>query len=88
MMAKVTATKTVKKVRDSKYEFLTGYLRVYGETSRSLVCATFDVDDGCRCDSVYVIHKVSSNRVLNPYLNDDFEPVHDRITSVWCLVGR
>ena len=85
-MAKQTDTKTIRKVRESKFEFLTGYLRVYGETKRSLIVAMFDVDDNGRCDSVYVVHKVSHNRVLNPYLNDDWTPVHERVTSVWDLV--
>lgn len=82
MMAKQPATKTIRKVRESKFEFLTGCLRVYGETMCSLIVATFDMGDNGRCDSVYVVHKVSSNRVLNPYL----KPVHERVTSVWDLV--
>jgi hypothetical protein len=86
MMAKQTTTKTVRKVRESKFEFLTGYLCVYGETKRSLVVAPFDMDYNGRCDSVYIIHKVSPKKVLNPYMNDDWTPVHERITSVWDLV--
>ena len=85
-MAKQPATKTIRKVRESKVEFLTGYLRVYGETKRSLIAATFDMDDDGRCDSVYIIHKVSPKKVLNPYMNDDWTPVHERTTSVWDLV--
>ena len=86
MMAKQTATKTIRKVREADVEFLTGYRRVYGETKRSLIVATFDMDDDGRCDSVYIIHKVSPSKVLNPYMNDDWTPVHERVTSVWDLV--
>ena len=86
MMAKQTATKTIRKVRESKFEWPTGYLCVYGETKRSLIVAAFDMYDDGRCDSVYVIHKVSPSRVLNPCLNDDWTPVHERVTSVWGLV--
>ena len=86
MMAKQPATKTIRKVRASKVEFLTGYLRLYGETKRSLIVATFDMCDDGRCDSVHVVHKVSPKKVLNPYMNDDWTPVHERITSVWDLV--
>lgn len=85
-MAKQTATKTIRKVRESRFDALTGYRVLYGETKRSLVAATFDMYDDCRLDGVYVIHKVSPCRVLNPYMNDDGTPVHERITSVWDLV--
>lgn len=85
-MAKQPATKTIRKVREEKFEWLTGYRCVFGETKRSLIVATFDMYDGGRCDSVYVVHKVSHSRVLNPYMNDDWTPVHERITSVWDLV--
>ena len=85
-MTKQTTTKTIRKVRESKFEGLTGYLNVYGETKRSLVVASFDMYDNGRCDSVFVIHKVSRGRVLNPYMNDDWTPVHERVTSVWDLV--
>lgn len=86
MMATATTTKTIRKVRESRFEWPTGYLNVYGETKRSLIVAAFDMFDDGRCDSVYVIHKVSPNKVLNPYMNDDWTPVHERVTSVWDLV--
>lgn len=85
-MAKQTATKTIRKVRESEFEWLTGYRLVYGETKHSLVVASFDMYDNGRCDNVYIVHKVSANRVLNPYMNDDWTPVHERITDVWDLV--
>ena len=86
MMAKQTATKTIRKVRESKFDGLSGYRCVYGETKRSLIVATFDMYDDGRCDSVHVVHKVSPKKVLNPYMNDDWTPVHERVTSVWDLV--
>ena len=86
IMAKQTATKTIREVREQKFERLTGCRCAYGETKRSLIVATFDVCDNWRCNEVYVVHKVSPNRVLNPYMNDDWTPVHERITSVWDLV--
>ena len=85
-MAKQPATKIIRKVRESKFDALTGYLNVYGETKRSLIAAAFDMYDDGRCDSVYIIHKVSSSRVLNPYMTDDWTPGHERVTSVWDLV--
>lgn len=85
-MAKQSTIKTIREVRESKFEWLTGYRRVYGETKRSLVVATFDMDENGRCDSVYVVHKVSPKKVLNPYMNDDWTPVHERTVSVWDLV--
>lgn len=85
-MAKQTATKTIRKVRESRFDGLTGYRILYGETNRSLVAAMFDMYDDCRLNDVYVIHKVSPCRVLNPYMNSDWTPVHERITSVWDLV--
>ena len=85
-MATATATKTIRKVRESKFDWLTGYRLVYGETKRSLIVATFDMYDNGRCDSVFVVHRVSPKKVLNPYMNDDWTPVHERVTSVWDLV--
>ena len=85
-MAKVPETKSIKKVREADVELFTGYLRVYGETPRSLVAASFDMDDGGRCAFVLVIHKVSKSRVLNPFVHGNFAPVHERVTSVWDLV--
>ena len=77
-MAKQPATMTIRKVREQKFERFSGCRCAYGETKRSLIVATFDMWDGGRCDSVYIVHKVSANRVLNPYMNDDWTPVHDR----------
>lgn len=85
-MAKQPATKTIRKVREQKFERFTGYRCAYGETKRSLIVATFDMYDNWRCGEVYVIHKVSPRKVLNPYMNDDWTPVNERITSVWELV--
>lgn len=79
--------KRVATIRKNSTDPYSGNRIRYGETANSLIAAEW-----CnRCDQfefVLVIHKTSPKTVLNPYLNNDGTPVHERIDNVWRLVGR
>lgn len=85
-MNKRPSIKRVATIRDNSTAPYTGNRIRYGETANSLIAAEW-----CdRCDQfefVLVMHKTSTKMVLNPYLNDDGTPVHERIDDVWRLVG-
>lgn len=78
--------KRVATIRENSTASSTGNRIRYGETDNSLIVAEWC--DRCdRFEFVLVIHKTSPKMVLNPYLNNDGTPVHERIDNVWRLVG-